>query len=203
MSRWNRSSVFGVDAKQCSRCGGIKPRTTKYFYFRREGWPNHYCIPCDKFKAREWVIKNPNKTRKRWAKWAKINRAKRLKYMNDWYYQNRERMLECRREWTRNNPERHCVQTRSYKARKRGAVGFHKVEDILSLYKKQKGRCYYCFMELCGIYHVDHKIPLTRGGSNWPSNLCCACRHCNISKNDKTEQEFYDVMWDRILEGVA
>jgi 5-methylcytosine-specific restriction endonuclease McrA len=33
---------------------------------------------------------------------------------------------------------------------------------------------------------MDHVIPLSRGGSNWPSNLRPACKHCNSSKKDKS-----------------
>ena len=36
----------------------------------------------------------------------------------------------------------------------------------------------------------DHKIPLTRGGSNWIANLAPACLTCNDSKGTKTYNEF-------------
>jgi 5-methylcytosine-specific restriction endonuclease McrA len=39
-------------------------------------------------------------------------------------------------------------------------------------------------------FHVDHKTPLSRGGSNWPSNIVCACAECNMKKNAKTAEEF-------------
>jgi 5-methylcytosine-specific restriction endonuclease McrA len=38
-----------------------------------------------------------------------------------------------------------------------------------------------------GLLTVDHKIPLSRGGSNWPSNLQPLCFRCNVVKNDKVE----------------
>lgn len=37
--------------------------------------------------------------------------------------------------------------------------------------------------------HIDHVYPKSRGGSNEPSNLVCACAHCNLSKSDKTPGE--------------
>jgi 5-methylcytosine-specific restriction endonuclease McrA len=43
-------------------------------------------------------------------------------------------------------------------------------------------------------YHVDHMTPLSRGGSNGPENLVCACRRCNLSKHNKTVPEFLDYM---------
>jgi 5-methylcytosine-specific restriction endonuclease McrA len=39
-------------------------------------------------------------------------------------------------------------------------------------------------------YHVDHKQPVSRGGSNWPENLAVTCPTCNLRKSDKTEAEF-------------
>lgn len=39
-------------------------------------------------------------------------------------------------------------------------------------------------------YHVDHDVPLTRGGSNGPENLCLSCSACNMRKGDMTGAEF-------------
>jgi 5-methylcytosine-specific restriction endonuclease McrA len=32
--------------------------------------------------------------------------------------------------------------------------------------------------------------PLSRGGSNWPSNLQLLCKTCNSSKNNRTMEEW-------------
>jgi 5-methylcytosine-specific restriction endonuclease McrA len=39
-------------------------------------------------------------------------------------------------------------------------------------------------------YHVDHVVPLVRGGSDDPSNLVIACVPCNLSKGDKLPHEW-------------
>lgn len=37
---------------------------------------------------------------------------------------------------------------------------------------------------------IDHKIPLSRGGSWKRYNLTCACRRCNELKGSMTDDEF-------------
>lgn len=48
-------------------------------------------------------------------------------------------------------------------------------------------RCQYCGVTVAdgATLEVDHKVPLSRGGSDRVSNLITACRDCNRSKRDK------------------
>jgi len=70
------------------------------------------------------------------------------------------------------------------RARLRGAGGSYSAADIQHILSRQKGQCAEptCRVELGDVYHVDHIVPLARGGSNWPKNLQCLCRKCNIEK---------------------
>lgn len=38
--------------------------------------------------------------------------------------------------------------------------------------------------------HLEHKIPLSRGGTNDYSNLAISCEKCNYEKHNKTEEEY-------------
>ncbi len=38
--------------------------------------------------------------------------------------------------------------------------------------------------------HCDHVVPASRGGSNEPENLTTACKPCNLSKHDRTPEEW-------------
>jgi 5-methylcytosine-specific restriction endonuclease McrA len=49
--------------------------------------------------------------------------------------------------------------------------------------------CAYCHGETTSP-HIDHVIPLSRGGSSELTNLVVACPRCNISKGDRTPEEW-------------
>jgi 5-methylcytosine-specific restriction endonuclease McrA len=60
---------------------------------------------------------------------------------------------------------------------------------------KEAPWCYYCKAPLQDDLHardatVDHKQPLSRGGSDDDANTALACGHCNREKGDMTEAEF-------------
>lgn len=72
-----------------------------------------------------------------------------------------------------------------YLARKKQAEGTFTAKDVENLLAQQKYECAYCGADLHRTgFHVDHVKPLSKGGSNWPSNLACACPSCNTSKRD-------------------
>ena len=51
--------------------------------------------------------------------------------------------------------------------------------------------CYLCLNSIeFGKDHLEHKIPLVRGGTNEYNNLAIACQKCNCKKHNKTEEEF-------------
>ena len=43
-------------------------------------------------------------------------------------------------------------------------------------------------------FTIDHKIPLARGGTNDPDNICCACKRCNVRKGTRTERKFFAIL---------
>jgi 5-methylcytosine-specific restriction endonuclease McrA len=51
--------------------------------------------------------------------------------------------------------------------------------------------CWYCRTPLCEeTVTQDHRIPISKGGSNWPSNLVPACIGCNSAKGCKDALQF-------------
>jgi 5-methylcytosine-specific restriction endonuclease McrA len=86
---------------------------------------------------------------------------------------------------------RYKTHTQKRRALNLNAPGTHTPEQIKEQYERQKGRCYYCRCKVAwNNHHVDHVVPLSRGGSNDISNLVIACQTCNLSKNSKLPHEW-------------
>lgn len=84
------------------------------------------------------------------------------------------------------------------RAAKFGCEGLHSAADIAAIREGQGGRCAICDIDCGADYHVDHIIPLSRGGSNWPENLQILCPGCNLSKGTKTHDEYLDWLSMRV-----
>jgi 5-methylcytosine-specific restriction endonuclease McrA len=54
----------------------------------------------------------------------------------------------------------------------------------------QRGRCVYCRRKVGESFHLDHIVPLARGGRNEDDNVQITCAFCNVSKGAKDPYEF-------------
>jgi hypothetical protein len=66
--------------------------------------------------------------------------------------------------------------------------GFYTNEDIVTIHELQSRECYFCSSLLGsvgekGAFHIDHLNPISKGGSNWPNNICLTCERCNKRKH--------------------
>lgn len=62
--------------------------------------------------------------------------------------------------------------------------------DLMRLRSRQRNMCYICSKELIIRPHIDHIIPLARGGRHSIGNLAISCAKCNLKKNDRLLIEF-------------
>lgn len=106
-----------------------------------------------------------------------------------WRKENPSYMVEYLKKYRETNQEKVSAFQRNYKARKKEAHGSHTGEDVIYIMEKQNHLCFWCGIKLVKI-HVDHYIPLFRGGSNDKTNLVASCPKCNQSKGSKMPSEF-------------
>lgn len=63
--------------------------------------------------------------------------------------------------------------------------------------------CNYCGQIISGkTAHIDHMMPLSKGGSHTADNLCAACEFCNCSKCDRTLAEWIPPIKRPVLIGI-
>lgn len=111
--------------------------------------------------------------------------------------QNKEHLREKQRE-LRRSPKgiiAHRADSHRRRARSMETGGTYTAADIEKIKSSQtnnRGRliCWWCEKPISGKYHIDHRIPLARGGSNNPGNLVLSCPECNLSKHTKLPHEW-------------
>lgn len=86
------------------------------------------------------------------------------------------------REYRANNRSRMSAYQKSFKARRKGAIGNFTFEQLQARIEYYGAKCWICSAPYAAI---DHVKPVTKGGWNWPANLRPICTPCNSRKNNK------------------
>lgn len=149
-------------------------------------------------RDREFKRRDPEKHRARTKAWKNANKERVRAFVRQRSRKLRTKINAQMREWRKNNLEHWHLYCRVYTQHRRkleiAAEGSFTAADIKRIYADQEGRCYYCSTPLNGSYQIDHKHPLSKGGSHYPSNLCCACTPCNRRKHAMTEAEYHAII---------
>lgn len=173
--------------KTCLTCGQTKSLELFRRDKRKKDRHTAICKICAAEKCREWRKLN----------YEKVKAYEAIRYPGDkvgarqrYPGTPRERQRAAQRAWARANPDKVRDILRVKRARRRAAEGRHNSKDVARIRTLQKGRCAYCRKPLHKAYHLDHIVPIAKGGSNWPRNLQLLCASCNVSKHAKDPVEF-------------
>ncbi|KDA05563.1 HNH endonuclease [Microbacterium sp. CH12i] len=150
----------------------------------------------------QWWRDNPGYHRVRYAK----NRDVLLGRNAAYRAAHPERRRDAVRRWAARHPESIRAKDERYrqanrerfrqKEAKRRALkvsngAFQVTErDVLRLVARFDHRCAYCATPFTSRFHLDHIVPLARGGHHAIGNLAPACPDCNLSKGKRLLTEW-------------
>ena len=137
--------------------------------------------------SRAWRSANPEKYMAQQRAYREANREKCNAATRAWNKAYPEKLDAAVRAWQRANPEKCIAIDHARRARIRGAEGTFTADDWRAIKERQHSCCALC--KAHRKLEVDHIVPLSRGGSNWPDNIQGLCRSCNARKNDKLPHE--------------
>jgi 5-methylcytosine-specific restriction endonuclease McrA len=154
-----------------------------------------------KFQDPEWVAAFREKQREYYRRMRdQILQKKRQEYITktelikerrqQYRLKNKDRVREQMRRWYSANREIVKAFNVLRKVRLKNCSGTHTAEEIKDLFARQRGKCAACSTRLSSNYHVDHIMPLARGGSNSIENIQLLCPPCNLSKGAKDPYEW-------------
>jgi 5-methylcytosine-specific restriction endonuclease McrA len=159
---------------------------------------------------RRWRIKNADKQRALTKAWAEKNKDRINARVRERYALNPEKYRQKTRQKRdkdraaynksererRNNAKARAMRS-AYESKRRAAKALSAIEcaGVNEYFQKIKSsksvNCYYCGSAVSGsVSHIDHMVPLARGGAHRVENLCVACPSCNLRKGKKTHIEF-------------
>lgn len=211
-------SADSISLKQCSRkeqcvspLGSWQPATTEYFRkaSKEKSGLTSRCKACLHQGDAKYREDNPNHHKE----WYEEQKRKNPDYIRDLYQKNKVDVIARATDWNKkhaehfnaqqrkryaDNPEvrvKQRVFTDAYQDRLRKAGGKIPIALKRELYEEQEHRCGYCgqtlYMSIKYDCHIDHIIPLIRGGTNDKDNLVMCCKHCSASKGHKTLPEWF------------
>lgn len=206
-------SILPDGKKRCTKCGFISSNPKEDFWAdssKTDGLSTR-CKECQRTQGQEYrsretvIIAQREHSRNYYIE----NRAAILAYQE--FYRSTHR-VELRQKAlvyynkTKNTPKRkeynrayHRVYNQREYVKRNGRIrrqlrktaeGTFTIQDVRAIYDSQNGLCWWCGQFVGTSYHIDHRIPLARGGTNFPNNLCISCVKCNLSKGAKMPWEW-------------
>src|SRR3989304_10285713 len=117
--------------------------------------------------TRAWRLANPEK---------RAEQARRESSVNPEYH--RERVAR----WKASPPERVATWNAARRAVRLGA-GTAEPISRMAIYQRDEGRCHICGRKVSSKkFHLDHLVPLSKGGTHTENNVAVAHPRCNMRR---------------------
>jgi 5-methylcytosine-specific restriction endonuclease McrA len=190
--------VLGVSTlKRCYSCGQWQTHDAYYTDKSRKDGLQPKCKAChaeyrrkNAARAKEYSRVRVDEHRERYRERRKlhaIEHAESIKKYKQQYHAKHAEELRAKASAYRLTEQGRKVErsaSERRRARELNAPGTFTTADIDAIRVAQGNRCYICHKKLKQ-FHIDHFIPLSKGGTNDPGNLRLACPKCNNFKRAK------------------
>lgn len=155
--------------KKCRGCGTVKP-LDEFQRLSPTSWRGT-CKACREEAARARYAADPESKRSKVRQAYAVASAPRLARQAEYRKANGPKLVQ---------------HTQAYRARKANAT----VEAVdVAVVRASRSDCYLCGRLLDGDIHLDHVVPLSRGGVHSSANLRPTHATCNLRKGDKLLEE--------------
>ena len=146
-----------------------------------------------KERARKWAREHPEERRAKAREWYADNREHWKAGNKAWLKAHPEKMERMRQQtnmrrarWEKEHPDRSrdkCARRRALTCGVATAERFSRTD----VWKRDSGVCHICG-QVCDErnWHLDHLVPLTRGGTHQPANVAVAHPRCNMSRGNRS-----------------
>lgn len=179
--------------KSCTKCNVFKPFSE--FAKNNQSFDGYRpcCKACNNARNKEYAKKNKEKIKNKKHNYYLENKETITNRTKEYYQENKEYYKDYQIKYREENYDilyNLTVKRRSY--------DFHVEFTPLQRKKIIERDNYTC--QYCGIKvhdrrngnwntfdkaHIDHIIPISKGGNSEPNNLQVLCRTCNLSKSNK------------------
>jgi len=203
----------GLDGKICTGCGEWKPISEFHRKLHSRDGHRSACKVCtnasNKRRAdqnREWErerqrayyiahkeerrayrMANAERQRAFYKQWFKKNQERMREYGREYYRVHPEVARKAGRKWEAANRDKRRAIDRRRRARKQQAEGEFTNQEWQALKAFYNHTCLRCDKREPEIQlTADHVIPLSKGGSNYISNIQPLCGSCNNAKGSQT-----------------
>ena len=123
------------------------------------------------------------------AEWQAKQKGRKSAYLKAYYLEHKQELNQKNKEYRLTHSDQCAGYSARRRARIRGATWDEPVsrEEVFAL---QDGVCYLCGAQCTqDNWHMDHVIPLSKGGEHRYTNLAVTCPGCNLSKQAKLLEE--------------
>lgn len=170
--------------KVCNKCNLVKNIFEFSFSNKAKLYYRSICKLCDAEQTRNYYKNNKEKCLLADKQYREVNKKKLSAYNKKRYVDNKDEFLQRQREYRKTEKGKASKKNDNFRRRLITKHGDVTTVQILDLDKNAKV-CYWCNTLLKDKkVHIDHYVPLAKGGEHTLSNLVVSCSKCNLSKKD-------------------